>query len=142
MPCVHSAYSLALLDFRAGTGDASVSTSFHKKPGGGRSIKYTTRRTQNQLVECCGDDIRKQTLDEVLADEATDASNTEQMAVVLRYPDKTFQVKEAVLSFVACSNGTNGEALVDEIKTQLLNRGLDMTKLRSQGYGGSRKHGR
>ncbi|XP_065197012.1 52 kDa repressor of the inhibitor of the protein kinase-like [Sycon ciliatum] len=136
---------LALMDFRAGAGDASVSRSFHKKPGGGRSIKYTTPRIQNQLVECCGDDIRKQILDEVkkspfftvLADEATDASNTEQMAIVLRYLDSTFQVTEAFLSFVACSNGTTGEALANEIKTQLLNWGLDMTKLRGQGYDGA-----
>ena len=136
---------LALLDYRAAAGDELVAKSFHKCPGGGKAIKNTTPRIQNQLVECCGDDIRQQILEEVrqspfftvLADEATDASNTEQMPIVLRYLNSEIKISESFVSFTACRNGTTGEALAEQIKSQLRSWGLDMKKLRGQGYDGA-----
>ena len=38
----------------------------------------------------------------MLADEATDCSNVEQMAIVLRFVDGLFQIREESLGFVAC----------------------------------------
>ena len=93
---------LALLEFRSGAGDKSVGRDFHRTTGrgsGGRRAQYMSPMIQNDLIKCCGDNVREQILDDVkkspfftvLADEATDASNKEQMSIVLRYSDICMQ---------------------------------------------------
>ena len=52
----------------------------------------------------------------VLADEATDCSNMEQMAIALRFIHNIFKVREEFLGFIPCTNGLSGEALSTEIK--------------------------
>ena len=42
----------------------------------------------------------------VLADEATDCSNVEQMAIVLRFIDNFFKVREEFLGFIPFTNGS------------------------------------
>ena len=140
---------LALLEYHSGAGDTSVGRQVHRKPGrsgGGRRAEYTTPVIQKELIQCCGDDIRQQILDDVkrspfftvLADEATHSSNKEQMLVVLRYVNiTTNEICEAFVSFISCDDGTTGEALATQIIAQLTSWGLDMSKLRGQGYGGA-----
>ena len=93
---------LALQEFRSGAGDKSVRRDFHRTTGrgsGGRRAQYMSPMIQNDLIKCCGDNVREQILDDVkkspfftvLADEATDASNKEQMSIVLRYSDICMQ---------------------------------------------------
>lgn len=55
----------------------------------------------------------------IWADEATDCSNTEQMAVVIRFVDRTLTIREEFLGFVPCKLGLSGEA-VAEILLSLL----------------------
>ena len=70
------------------------------KKSGGHEVSYTSPQIQNELIKCCGDSIRDKVLMDVrnspfftvLADEATDAANREQMSIVLRYLAKTFQL--------------------------------------------------
>lgn len=58
---------------------------------------YRSKTIQNEIIEICGDmvteiltqDVKKAQFYSVLADEATDCSNTEQMAVVLRFVDSS-----------------------------------------------------
>ena len=93
-------YFLSLMEFRANAGDKSVPRSFHMKKSGGHEVSYTSPQIQNELIKCCGDSIRDKVLMDVrnspfftvLADEATDAANREQMSIVLRYLAQTFQL--------------------------------------------------
>ena len=60
---------------------------------GGNKVTYLSQGIQNDIIECCGYDIRQQVLREVkvakfytvLTDEAADSSNWEQLPLVLRF---------------------------------------------------------
>lgn len=68
--------------------------------------KYTSPDIQNELIEICGELIRKYIVDSCnsapcygfIADEATDAATMEQMALVLRYNNSyIFKTKIKIL---------------------------------------------
>ena len=137
---------IALLEFRAKAGDAAVLRDFHLHSGGtgGHRVNYVSPRIQNELIDCCGEFIREEILADVrkakffslLADEATDSANTEQMPLVLRFVHQ-FEVKEEFIGFVTCDTGVTGAALAEKIKESVLNCGLDPKKWRGQGYDGT-----
>ena len=94
-------------------------------------MQSLTNRTQkHQLIEVCGSYFREQILQDVriakyysvIADEATDASNCEQLSVVLRFVDKGFNVREEFLGFVSCTSGVSGEAFVKYLVDLLENK--------------------
>lgn len=80
----------ALLNFRVGSGDAVIGEHLATASC---NTTYTSSVIQNQLVDVAADQIRQKILDRVkravwytvIADEVTDASNKEQLSVVLRY---------------------------------------------------------
>ena len=51
----------------------------------------------------------------VIADEASDAANDEQLAISLRYLNANGEPKEKFLSFIECLSGVSGEALASNI---------------------------
>ena len=57
------------------------------------------------------DDVKRAKFFSILADEATDCSNTEQMALVLRFVDNSSKIREDFLGFIECSDELSGEAL-------------------------------
>ena len=66
---------------------------------------YRSKTIQNELIEVCGELTTEKIVNEikdadVLADEATDCSNVEQMAIVLRFVDNFFKVREEFLGFI------------------------------------------
>ena len=77
---------LALLQFRVQSGDKVLLD--HLKSAGGNAT-YTSKTIQNELIEICGDIIRDKILAKirqaryysVIADEATDVSNDEQLSI-------------------------------------------------------------
>ena len=137
---------LALLQFRHEAGDLSVQQDFHTIPGcGSHSTTYRSPQVQNELVECCGEVILESVLEEVraapfysvLADEAADVSNQEQMALVVRFVDKDNNIREEFLGFAHCDSGTSGRALAAKIQGNLRDWGLPLQNLRGQGYDGA-----
>ena len=104
-----------------------------------------SKTTQNEIIEVCGklitetivNDIKDAKFFTVLADEATDCSNVEQMAIVLRFIDNFFKVREEYLGFVPCMEGLSGEALSTEIKNFIQSIGLRMEECCGQGYDGA-----
>ncbi|XP_053382657.1 uncharacterized protein LOC128549612 [Mercenaria mercenaria] len=83
--------------------------------------KYTSPKIQNEIIQICGDLI----VDDIvkacnaapcygfMADEATDASTMEQMALCVRFYDKNEQrIREEFLGFAECKS-TTGEALTE-----------------------------
>ena len=58
------------------------------------------------------------------------------MAIVLRFVDGLFQIREEFLGFVACQKGMSGEVLAKEITGFIQSIGLRMDDCRGQGYDG------
>ena len=63
-----------------------------------KNVSYISKTTQNKLIECRGQimkesllqDIKKSQYYSVIADEASDTSNKEQMSLALRFVDKNY----------------------------------------------------
>lgn len=72
----------------------------------------------------------------LLADEATDSGNWEQLAVVLRFVDDKEEVHEDFLEFVEC-RATTGEYLAGKLLDCLNKWQLDVADIRGQGYDGA-----
>ena len=136
---------LALLRFRVDAGDTSVARGFHLVPGVGSRTTYRSPSTQNELIDSCGNVVLDQLLKEIwqapfhsiLANEATDAINKEQMAIVVRFVDSAADIREDFLGFVQCTDGVTGRALANLILAKVEKWGLGLEKLRGQGYDGA-----
>ena len=94
-----------------------------------------TKTTQNELIKCCGDvvsetiltEVRKGNFFSVIADEAADCSNKEQMSLILRYVDSENNIREDFLRFLHCHEGLSGADLAKTILTSLSDDlGLDI----------------
>ena len=74
----------------------------------------------------------------IIADEVTDCSNKEQLAIVLRYVNAGDNIiHEDFLAFLECDSGITGSALSQKIISFLVSLGLDLSKLRGQAYDGA-----
>ncbi|XP_060574771.1 zinc finger MYM-type protein 1-like [Ruditapes philippinarum] len=107
--------------------------------------KYTSPEIQNELISICGEIISKTIVEACnaapffgfIADEATDAATMEQMAIVLRYYDcAPSRVCEDFLCYANCS-ATTGEALANAFLQNLETAGVNLQKMRGQGYDGA-----
>ena len=74
--------------------------------------------------------MRDSTFFSVLADEAQDCSNKEQMPVIIRFVDKDKEMREEFFRFMLCDSGVSGEALAKVIKDSVKEIGLDMKDCR------------
>lgn len=132
-----------LLEFRIDAGDKVLYEHFESAP---RNATYRSKTVQNELIACCGDFIKSEIVNNIkasgyfsiMADEATDSSNIEQLPLVIRYLHKeTLEVKEDFVGFVECKGGVSGEAVANEIMDAVDGLGLDMTLCRGQSYDGA-----
>ena len=64
-------------------------------------------------------EIKKNRVFSVLADEATDVSNQEQMSLVIRFINTEMKIKEEFVAILNCKNGTSGEALSKMIEAEV-----------------------
>ena len=99
------------LNFRVKYGDQVLKNHLRTCP---KNASYISKTTQNDLIKCCGTSIlNKLKTDKkeakyfsILADEACDASNKEQMSLVLRFFDfSKLEVREEFFGFIHCSEG-------------------------------------
>ena len=110
-----------------------------------RNMTYRSKTTQNEIIQCCGEYIRDTIINEikeakffsVLADEACDVSNKEQMPLVLRFIDTNADIREDFIKFILCENGVSGKAIANSIITEIRELGLDMENCRGQRYDGA-----
>ena len=94
---------IQLIRFRADT-DKVLAEHLSKCP---KNVRYTSKTIQNELVRIAGDKIRTDILEEVkrakfysiIADEVTDASNKEELCLVIRYVHEG-QIREVFVDFV------------------------------------------
>ena len=119
--------------------DQSLEEYFKSTP---KNVTYKSKTTQNDI---CGqlitnkitDEIREAKFFSVLADEAADCANVEQLSLVVRFVDSKHQIREEFLGFVPCKNGLSGEAIANTIQDFLRDRGLSIDDCRGQGYDGA-----
>ena len=72
----------------------------------------------------------------VIADEATDISNDEQLSISIRYLDEG-SPREVFMEFHKCVAGVTGEAIADDILLKLKKWQLQLEFLRGQAYDGA-----
>ena len=73
-----------------------------------RYASYISMTSQNELIYCCGKfikdvlmkDIKERYFLSILADEASDCSNQEQLSFVLRFADRDGEIREEFLGFL------------------------------------------
>lgn len=134
---------LALLHFRISSGDTLLKEHLTTAP---KNATYISPDIQNQVIQVLGDHILHKILINVkeakyfsvIADEVTDSSNKEQLAVVLRYVNPTDNcIREDLVSFLECSGGISGQALAEMLLDFLAKHDLDPNNLRGQAYDGA-----
>ena len=110
-----------------------------------KNARYTSAPIQNQLIECAGKFISNKLVEEIngsgvfaiLADESTDCSNKEQMALIIRFHDKNNEIREEFLKCIYMDSGVRGEELKSKILETLRDAGIDMSYCRGQGCDGA-----
>ena len=99
----------ALLNFRVEAGDKVLANHFASGP---RNTIYCSKTIQNEIIEVLGTYIQDKIVAEIneagafslLADEASDSSNKEQLPLILRFVDKERNVREEFFGFYECKN--------------------------------------
>ena len=99
-----------LLNFRVRSGDTVLEEHLKNCP---KNASYISNSTQNNLIKSCGQVITDKIVDEVkrnrffciIADEAADSSNKEQMSLVLRFVDDNRNIREDFVRFFALQMG-------------------------------------
>lgn len=106
---------------------------------------YTSWKIQNEILEISNTlildgllaKINSSSYFSVLVDEATDISGVQQMSLCIRCTDFSISnVEELFLQFVPLHDVT-GKGIAATIIDKLKDLGIDMTKLRGQGYDGA-----
>ena len=132
----------ALLAFRVDSGDAILQQHLENAP---RNATYRSKTIQNEIIKTIGsfilskisDEIKESKLFSVVADEAADISNKEQLSLVPRFVDASQQIREEFIGFYHCEAGTSGEALKEMILGAVADLGLSMSNCRGQSYDGA-----
>lgn len=130
----------ALLQMRAKDNELLADHLKHCDP----RAKYTSPEIQNELVDIIGSQIREPLIQDCnnapffafIADEATDCSTREQVSICVRYLDRSGDVQEQFLEFVEAKR-TTGEALAQLFLSSLEDLGINIEKMRAQGYDGA-----
>ena len=74
----------------------------------------------------------------IMADEATDVSNKEQLALCIQYVNSsTLNIAERFLGFSECITGVTGEAIAAQIQKNLEDWKPSASQLRGQTYDGA-----
>jgi hypothetical protein len=100
----------------------------------------TSPDIQKEIIQCCAMKTRDQIIKEIgddyfiiLADESSDVSHKEQLALCLRYVDKSGRPCEWFLGIVPVDD-TTSSSLKEAIQSLLVSHGLNTTQIRGQGY--------
>ncbi|XP_022873117.1 zinc finger MYM-type protein 1-like, partial [Olea europaea var. sylvestris] len=113
---------------------------FNNAPG---NDQMTSPSIHKDLVNCCEVETTMSMINEmddslfsILVDESRDNSIKEQMTVVLRFVDKSVQVKERLLGICHIAD-TCAQSLKDVVDAIFSTHGLSISSLRGQGYDGA-----
>ena len=132
----------ALLEFRVDAGDTDLEN--HLKTAG-RNATYISPRTQNEIIEICGDLVSESIIKEVtqywtlLADKTTDSSQKEQLCVCIRYVVKSKEGYCIKGQFIKFQNATDLKCaeLAEQLISIVSKLGLRLRFCVGQGYDGA-----
>ena len=104
---------------------------------------YVSKTIQNELITAAGKYIKDQLSAEiraskyfsVIADEATDVSNKENLSLVIRFVDSTQTIGEEFVGFHLSEEGTSGRAIKNVITNAVADVGLNMNACCGREYG-------
>ena len=93
------------------------------------NASYISKTFQNELINYCRNYIKDILVKEikgnrffsVLADEASDCSNQEQLSLVIRFVDGSGEIREEFLGFLHCDLGLSGKALAETVLNGITN---------------------
>ncbi|KAG2640465.1 hypothetical protein PVAP13_2KG357696 [Panicum virgatum] len=131
---------IELLKFLAANSEEVNKYVLNNAPG---NCLLTSPKIQKQLIQCCAIETRKKIIEElgeepfaIRADESSDISHKEQLALCLRYVDKLGRPCEHFLGVVHVDD-TTSLSLKEAIEALLASHGLSITRIRGQGYDGA-----
>lgn len=110
-----------------------------------KAILYTSKTTQNKIIEVCNSLILKKFISRIkdseffsiLIDETTDIATQEQMSLCVRiFNNQKMCIEELFLQFYIIHDVT-GQGLANSILKAVMELGLDPMKIRGQGYDGA-----
>ena len=98
-----------------------------------RNAKYTSAPIQNEIIDACGEvitqklamRIKESGFFSVIADETTDISNKQQLALVIRYSSN--DIREDFMKFIHCEDGVAGENIKNYILEAHREVGIDVS---------------
>ena len=110
----------------------------------GHNAQYVSPRIQNEIISVCNELILERLVDSinrsrffsVLADETIVISCQEQLSLCARYLNEDFAIEECFLQFVPITD-LSGKNLASTIITKLSHFGINVLKMRGQGYDGA-----
>ncbi|XP_025196823.1 52 kDa repressor of the inhibitor of the protein kinase-like [Melanaphis sacchari] len=132
-----------LLNFRIESGDEILKDHFLTNAG---NAKYSSHRTQNELITLCGKILKEEIVCEanaanafsIISDESADISGVEQLTIVIRFLDKQsspIKIREEFLGFLPLDK-LDAESVATKILSFMEDSGLNLSKLYGQGYDG------
>ncbi|XP_057295877.1 52 kDa repressor of the inhibitor of the protein kinase-like [Hydractinia symbiolongicarpus] len=132
-----------LLNFRVRAGDNVLKEHLQSAS---KNATYISKTSQNALISCCGsvisdtivNEIKRNKFFSIIADEAADCSNKEQMSLVLRFVDSSCDIREDFIRYIYCEEGLAGKDLASVLlKCVSKDLSLDILNCRGQGYDGA-----
>lgn len=132
---------LELLKWLGGKVDEIRKHTFQNAP---KNCQLTSPKIQKDIINCCAKETTKRIIEEVgddyfsiLADESSDVSKKEQLALVLRFVNReSGSVVERFLGIVHVDD-TSALSLKDAILSLLMEHSLSPSMIRGQGYDGA-----
>ncbi|CAF1512951.1 unnamed protein product [Rotaria sordida] len=133
-----------LILFRTECGDTVLEQHLKSCP---KNAMYMSPEIQNQLINICGDMIRKEIVQRVIeekkfysviVDATSDVSGTEQLSISIRYlcyDNNQIDIKEDFIGFTPVVDNS-AKGVSEHIINYLRSTGLDLAYLRGQGYDG------
>ena len=102
---------------------------------------YLSHDVVNELISDIGQAIARKVIDDVraagkyalLVDETRDVSNSEQLTVILRWVDESFEIHEDFVGFMSMEK-VDAASLTEAIKDVLVRCVLPLSDFRGQGY--------
>ena len=132
----------ALLDLRIDSGDTKLEEHLENAP---RNATYRSKTIQNEIIETLGSyvlskisaEVKVSKMFSILANEAADISNKENLPLVLRFVDISKNIRDVFVGFHHCEDGTTGEAIERLFLKAVQDHGLTMDDCRGQAYDGA-----
>ena len=131
---------LELLEFLAGNSEEVHKYVLNNAPS---NCSLTSPTIQKDIIKCCAIETRKKIIEDlgdepyaILADESSDISHKEQLALCLRYVDQSGRPCEHFIGVVHVDD-TTSLSLKNAIEALLGSQGLIMSQIRGQGYDGA-----